>query len=106
MVAGYGGASRVKPYVGVGLNYMDLEFHLNALYSRGMVEDHSVEHTSGTTVAGTAGITCELTRRFRVTGELFYSWLGVSRPPLTRAANEGLFNARLFVTYSVRGGGR
>ncbi len=106
LVAGYDGASRVKPYAGVGLNYMDLDFNLNALYSRGLVEDHSVQHTSGTTVSATAGVTYEMTRRFRVTAELFYSWLSVARPPATLAAVEGLFNARVFFSYSVRGGGR
>ncbi len=106
LVAGYGGAARVKPYVGVGLNYMDLDFRLNALYSNGLVEDHSVQHTSGTTVSATAGVTCEMTQRFRVTAELFYSWLSVARPPATGAAGEALFNARVFLSYSVRGGGR
>ena len=106
LVAGYDGASRVKPYVGAGLNYMDLDFHLNALYSLGLVEDHSVQHTSGTTVSATAGVTCVMTSRFRVTAELFYSWLSVARPPATQGTGEGLFNARVFLSYSVRGGGR
>ena len=36
LVAGYDGASRFKPYVGLGLNYMDLEFDVNAVYADGL----------------------------------------------------------------------
>ncbi len=106
VVAGYDGASRVKPYAGIGVNYMDLAFHANAVYSGGLVEDHTVQLTSGTTMSATAGLTYEMARRFSVTAELFYSWLSVSRPPATRAAGEGLLNARVFFSYRVRGGGR
>jgi OmpW family len=106
LVAGYDRASRVKPYAGVGLNYMDLAFHLNALYSRGLVEDHTVQLTSGTTVSATAGVTYEMSRRFHVTAEVFYSLLSVARPPATRATGEGLLNGRVFLSYSVRGGAR
>jgi opacity protein-like surface antigen len=106
LVAGYDGASRVKPYVGAGLNYMDLDFHVNAVYSRGLVEDHTVQHTSGTTVSATAGVTYAMSRRLAVTAELFYSWLSVARPPATRAAGDGLLNGRVFLSYRVRGGAR
>jgi hypothetical protein len=106
LVAGYDGSSRVKPYAGVGLNHMDLDFRVNAVYSRGLVEDHTAQLTRGTTVSATAGLTYEMSRRFRVTAELFYSWLSVARPPATRAAGEGLLNARVFFSYRARGGGR
>jgi opacity protein-like surface antigen len=106
LVAGYDGASKVKPYAGIGLNYMDLDFHVNAVYSGGLVEDHTVQHTSGTTVSATAGVTYVVSRRFAVAAELFYSWLSVARPPATRAAGDGLLNGRVFLSYRVRGGGR
>src|SRR5512143_211551 len=101
LVAGYDGRSRFKPYAGIGVNYMDLEFHVNALYSDGLVEDHTVQLTSGTTVSATAGLTFAAGKRFRVTAELFYSWLGVARPPSATSANEGLLNGRVFVSYRV-----
>jgi len=101
LVAGYDGASRFKPYVGLGLNYMDLEFDVNAIYSAGLVEDHNVQLTSGTTVSATAGLTFEASERWRITAELFYSWLQITRPPATTSANEGFFNARAFVSYRV-----
>ncbi len=101
LVAGYDGRSRFKPYVGVGLNYMDLEFHINAVYSDGRVEDRTVQTTSGTTVFATAGLTFAASARFRVTAELFYSWLEVVRPPSAASANEGILNGRVFVSYRV-----
>jgi opacity protein-like surface antigen len=102
LAAGYSGASRFKPYVGFGLNYMDLEFHVNALYANGQVEDHNLQLTSGTTVSATAGLSFEASQRWRLTAELFYSWLGIVRPPSTTSANEGFFNARVLVSYRIR----
>jgi opacity protein-like surface antigen len=101
LVAGYDGKSRFKPYVGLGINYMDLEFDVNALYSDGQVEDHNVQLTSGTTVSTTAGLTFAASERWRVTAELFYSWLSIVRPPATESANEGFLNGRVFVSYRV-----
>jgi opacity protein-like surface antigen len=101
LVAGYDGSSRFKPYVGVGVNYMDLEFHVNALYADGLVEDHNVQLTSGTTLSATAGVTYAAGERWRLTGELFYSWLTVLRPPSTASTNDGFFNGRFFVSYQV-----
>ena len=102
LVAGYDGSSRFKPYVGLGLNYMDLEFQVNALYSDGLVEDHNLQLTSGTTVSATAGLGFEASRSWRVTAELFYSWLSITRPPSTTSGNEGFLNGRMFVSYGVR----
>jgi len=101
IVAGYDGRSRLKPYAGIGLNYMDLEFHINALYSGGRVEDHSVELTSGTAVSATAGLTVAVTKRLRITAELFYAWLKVQRPPSATPANEGFVNGRVFLSYQI-----
>jgi len=103
LVVGYGGLSRVKPHVGVGLNHMDLEFDINALYAGGLVADHEVQHTSGTTVSATAGVTFEVGRHLRLGAEVFYSWLPVVRPPATAAVNEGLLNGRVIVSYRVHG---
>jgi hypothetical protein len=106
LVAGYGGASRLKPYAGLAVSYMDLRFDVNALYSRGLVEDHTRQLTSGTTVSASAGVTYEVSRRLGVTAELFYAWLPITRPPATRPAGEGLLNGRVFFSYRVGGGDR
>jgi opacity protein-like surface antigen len=101
LVAGYDGRSRFKPYVGIGLNSMDLEFRLNAVYSDGRVEDHSVQLTNGTTLSATAGLTFAASQRLRLTAEIFHSGLKVARPPSTAPANEDFLNARVFVSYRV-----
>jgi opacity protein-like surface antigen len=101
LVVGYDGPSRFEPYVGLGITYLDLEFDVNAVYGGGLVEDHTVQLTSGTTVSATAGVTLAASRRFRVTAEIFYSRLTIVRPPATTSANEGFLNARVFVSYRV-----
>ena len=101
LVAGYDGRSRFKPHAGIGLNYLDLEFHVNAVYSDGLVEDHTVQLTSGTTVSASVGLTFAASERLRVTAELFYSWLEVARPPSRTSADEGFLNGRVFVSFRV-----
>ena len=101
LTLGYDSGGPFKPYVGVLVTYMDLEFQVNALYGGGAIEDHNLQLTSGTTVAATAGLTYAPSPRWRISGELFYSWLSIVRPPATTSANEGFFNARLFVSYRV-----
>jgi opacity protein-like surface antigen len=102
MTVGYDSGGALKPYIGVMATYMDLEFQVNALYGGGQIEDHNLQLTSGTTVAATAGLSYAPSPRWRINGELFYTWLSIVRPPATSAANEGLFNARLYVSYRVR----
>ncbi|MFI5170245.1 MAG: hypothetical protein ACHQM7_07770 [Vicinamibacterales bacterium] len=101
LVAGYDASARFKPYLGLGVNYMDLEFQVNALYADGLVEDHNVQLTSGTTISATAGLTYAAGEKWRITGELFYSWLSVVRQPSTTSENDGFFNGRVFVSYRV-----
>jgi opacity protein-like surface antigen len=102
LVVGREGRSRLEPYAGIGLDHMDLEFHVNALYSGGRVEDHTVQLTSGTTVSATAGLTFAASARVRVSAELFYSWLAIARPPSTTPSNEGFLNGRVLVSYRVK----
>lgn len=101
LVAGYDSRSRFKPYAGIGGSYMDLEFDVNALYSDGRVKDHTVQLTSGTTLSAAAGLTYAAGERWRVTAEVFYAWLPIVRPPVTRSANEGLLNGRIFLAYRI-----
>lgn len=101
LVVGYDGFKRLKPHVGVGVNYMDLEFDINAVYSGGLVVDHETQHTSGTTASATAGVTFDISRRLRLGAEVFYSRLPVVRPPATTAVNDGLLNVRFLVSYRV-----
>jgi opacity protein-like surface antigen len=101
LTLGYDSGGPVKPYVGVLVTYMDLEFQVDALYAGGLIEDHTLQQTSGTTVAATGGLTYAPSPKWRINAEAFYSWLSIVRPPLTSSSNEGFWNARLFVGYRV-----
>jgi hypothetical protein len=102
LALGYSGGARLRPYVALGVNYMDLEFRVNAIYAGGLIEDHNVQLTDGTTVSATAGVTWHAAERFHVTAEAFYSWLSITRPPATEPGNEGFLNGRVFASYRVR----
>jgi hypothetical protein len=93
---------RWEPHVGLSVNYMDLEFQVDARHS-GIV-DRTRLVTDGVTVALTAGVTYHAGERWKLVGEAFYSPLEVTRPPSTSTANEGLFNIRALVSYKIHGG--
>lgn len=101
LTLGYDAHARFKPYVGLAVNYMDLEFDIGARYASGRVEDRSVQLTSGTTFSATAGLSYAVGARIRVSAELFYSRLKLVRPPATAAANEGFLNGRVLVSYRL-----
>jgi hypothetical protein len=101
LVAGYDSGGRFKPYAGVAVSYMDLEFRVNALYGAGLIEDHAVQLTDGTTVSALGGVTYAPSPRWRISAEAFYSWLSITRPPATASSNEGFFNVRFFASYKV-----
>ncbi len=100
ITTGYVSASPLRPYVGVSFNYLDLEFQVDAMHSG--VHDRTLQLTDGATVALTGGATYAAGERWRFTGELFYSWLSVVRPPSTTSTNDGLFNFRFLVSYRIR----
>ena len=101
LTLGYDAGGPLKPYLGVLVTYMDLEFQVDALYAGGLIDDHTLQLTSGTTVAATGGLTYAPSPRWRINAEAFYSWLSIVRPPASSSSNEGFWNARLFVSYRV-----
>ena len=100
ITTGYVSASPLRPYVGFGVNYLDLEFQVDAMHSG--IHDRTLQLTDGTTVYLTGGATYAAGEKWRITGELFYSWLSVVRPPETASENDGLFNFRFLVSYRIR----
>ncbi len=96
---GYVSESPLRPYVGIAVNYLDLEFQVDALHSG--VHDRTLQLTDGATVYLTGGATYAAGDKWRLTGELFYSWLSVVRPPGTESTNDGLFNFRFLVSYRI-----
>jgi hypothetical protein len=93
---GYG-KGRWRPYVGVSLSYLDLQFQVNALYA-GLI-DHTLQTTNGETVSLTAGLGLTPIGHWRLAAELFYSPLSVVRPPKVSSQNDGLLNGRVLVSY-------
>ncbi len=91
---------RWRPYAGVGVSYMDLEFQVDARYS-GIV-DRILQLTDGVTLSVTTGLAFAPSPRWLLSAELFYSWLSVTRPPSTSSQNDGLLNGRFLVTYQIR----
>lgn len=89
----------LRPYFGIGINYLDLEFQVDALYSG--VHDRALQTTSGGTVSITGGASYLAGEKVTITGELFYSPLSVVRPPSTSSQNDGLFNFRFLVAYRI-----
>jgi outer membrane protein W len=91
---------RFEPYVAVSVNYLDLKFQVDALYSG--IKDETLQLTDGFTVALSGGLVVSLGERWSFVGEVFYSPLGVVRPPDTASQNDGLFNIRGMVQYRLR----
>jgi hypothetical protein len=100
LTAGYVSDSPFRPYVGIAFNYLDLEFQIDARYS-GLV-DRTLQFTDGGTVSITTGLAWVPTPKWTITGEIFYSWLSITRPPATSSSNEGLLNGRFLVSYRIR----
>jgi hypothetical protein len=94
------GSGRWRPHVSVIISYMDLDFQVDAVYDG--LEDRTLQLTDGVTLSLTAGLGVALSERLSLSGELFYSWLSVARPPATLASNEGLLNGRFLVSYRIR----
>ncbi|SRR5258708_7317464 len=94
--AGYG-RGRWRPYAGVSVSYVDLQFQVNARYAA--IVDYTLMTAKGETVSLTTGLGFTPFRRWRLATELFYSPLAVVRPPRVSPQNDGLLNGRFLVSY-------
>jgi hypothetical protein len=94
-------SGRWRPYAGAAVNYMDLDFQVNARYD-GLV-DSTLQLTDGVTFSVTTGLGVTLSESWYLSGELFYSWLSINRPPPgTPTENDGFLNGRFLVAYRFR----
>lgn len=91
---------RWEPHLGVSANYQHLEFQVRARYS--IFVDTNRLITDGWSVYLTGGLGYRLGEKLVVTGEVFYSPLEVVRDPAAGSENDGLLNARLAISYSIR----
>jgi hypothetical protein len=100
LTAGYISDGKFRPYAGLAFNYLDLDFRVDARYA-GLI-DTTEQFTDGGTISVTAGANYIATEKWRITGEVFYTWLSVVRPPSTTSGNDGLLNFRVLVSYRIR----
>lgn len=91
---------RVEPYVGGSLQYLDMVFGVRARYSG--LEDRRDLAASGWTGAGTAGVRVRASEAWSLSGEAFYSPLGIVRPTVSGRRSEALFNLRGMVSWRIR----
>ena len=68
-------------------------------YSR---NENSFAITDGVNLSITSGVGYAITPKLKITGEVFYTWLDVVRPPNTTGQNDGLFNLRFLLSYQIR----
>lgn len=91
---------RLVPHVAAGGNFIDGAFQLEAPVVRGL--DETREWTRGGTFSATAGASYILTKRMAFTVDAFYSPLWVTRSPTAPRTNDGLFNVRAMLNYTLR----
>jgi hypothetical protein len=91
---------RLTPHVAVAMNYINSAFQVNApLQTR---VDNSRMATHGRTFSGSAGVSYMMTKRLGLTVDAFYTPLSVRRDATGPRTNDGLFNLRALLSYTIR----
>jgi hypothetical protein len=91
---------RLIPHAAAGVNFIDSVFHVNAPLQT--TDDHTRLWTRGMTFSGSAGVSYLLTKRMAFTVDAFYTPLGVRRVAAGPRVNDGLFNLRALISYTLR----
>jgi|SRR5579863_3927422 len=91
---------RLTTHATLGFDYINTSFQVNAPVTSGL--DRTRLWTAGNLVAGTAGVSYLLTSRIGLTVDAFYSPLFVRRVAGGPRTNDGLFNVRALVSYTLR----
>ncbi len=91
--------ARLSPHAAFSVNYMNVAFQVDALRF-GLVDTTDLG-SHGVTVAGSAGVSYTINKRFQTTFDVFYSPLEIQRP-FQATTNSGLFNVRALVAYRLR----
>jgi hypothetical protein len=94
------GMPKLVPHVAAGGNFMYAAFQTRAPVVKGL--DETRLWTRGGTFSGTGGVTYLVSKRAAFTVDAFYSPLWVRRSPTAPRTNDGLFNVRAELTYTVR----
>jgi opacity protein-like surface antigen len=99
LTAGLKVGDRVTLHLSGGGTYNDVQFQTHAVTDG--VPDNTLLITHGWTGWVAGGASLNLCERLSVALELFYSPLGVVRPPSQETQNDGLFNVRGLLKYRL-----
>jgi hypothetical protein len=91
---------RLVPHVAAGGNLIDGVFQTNAPVVKGL--DRTRLWTRGGTFSATGGVTYLISKRAAFTVDTFYSPLWVNRSATAPRTNDGLFNVRALLSYTIR----
>jgi hypothetical protein len=93
-------APRLTPHAAFAINYINSAFQVDAPLENRV--DRSRLATHGKTFSGSAGVSYLITERVGVTLDAFYTPLSVRRVATGPRTNDGLFNLRALVSYTLR----
>jgi hypothetical protein len=91
---------KLIPHAALGGNFIDGVFHVHAPVTRGL--DETRLWTRGGTLSTSGGVTYLVTKRISFAVDVFYSPLWVTRTPGGPRQNDGLFNVRALLSYTLR----
>ena len=91
---------KLTPHAAAGGNFIDGVFQVHAPVENGL--DQTRLWTRGGTFSGSAGVSYSVTKRVAFIVDVFYTPLGVKRSPTAPQTNDGLFNVRALLSYSLR----
>jgi hypothetical protein len=91
---------KLVPHVAAGGNFIDGVFQIHAPVEAGL--DQTRLWTRGGTFSGSAGVSYLVTDRATFTVDAFYTPLWVQRTPGEPRTNDGLFNVRALLSYTIR----
>jgi len=91
---------RLTPHVAAGVNLIDAIFQVNAPLETRF--DRTRLWTRVKTFSGSAGVSYSLTKRAALTVDTFYTPLWVRRASGGPRMNDGLFNVRALLSYTLR----
>lgn len=91
---------KLIPHIAGGGNFIDGAFQVHAPVQDGL--DQARLWTHGGTFSGTAGVSYLLNKRAAFTVDVFYTPLWVQRSATGPRTNDGLFNVRAFLSYTLR----
>ena len=91
---------KIVPHFAVGGNFIDGVFQVDAPLQNTV--SHTRLWTRGGTFSPSAGVSYLVTKKASITVDAFYTPLWVKRSDLAPRTNDGLFNVRALLNYTIR----